>query len=573
MSSWFVHQADEAAAQALTRELRLSPLRARLMVARGLDTPEAARAFLDPSPDHLHDPFLFDEMREAVRLVRETIAARGRILVHGDYDADGICGTALLAEGLRRIGADVHYFVPDRVRDGYGIASRVIERSLEVGIGLLITVDCGSSDDEIVRRLAAAGVPVIITDHHEIGGRIPEASAVLNPKLPGERYPFKELCGTGVALKLMQALQRAIGVDIGLSALLDLAAVGTLGDYVGLAGENRTIVALGMRRLAQWERPGFEALRRECGLAPRGVSAKQVCFNIVPRLNSPGRIGSAREVVEMLLTADEIEAAEIAARIEEMNRQRRAHDSQVTEEASYLADIVLRRGDPSALVFSSSSWHEGVVGIGAARLAENYDLPAVLIAVRDGLGKGSARSAGRLNIRDALERCSRYLVAYGGHREAGGFTIAEEHIPEFIRAFNQIAGESPAGDGGPVSHWADAEIRLQDCELDLVSFIEKLEPFGPGNHEPLFLLRGLRVGDQTKVVGKGHLRLTVEDPTGGWRDLIGFSLAKAWDPADLSGAEVDVLAHLRRNAWQGREEAQVQVTVIRPAGEQVPAQR
>jgi single-stranded-DNA-specific exonuclease len=572
MSSWIVHPADPAAVERLTGELRLSPLRARLMVARGLDTPEAARAFIDPSPEHLHDPFLFDEMETAVRLIRETVSAGGRILVHGDYDSDGICGTALLTEGLRRIGADVHYFVPDRVRDGYGIAGRVIERSLEVGIGLLITVDCGSSDDEIVRRLAAGGVPVIITDHHEIGARIPEASAFLNPKIPGERYPFKELSGTGVAFKLVQALQRSIGVDIGLSGLLDLAAVGTLGDYVALTGENRTLVSMGMRRLGMWERPGFEALRRECGLAERGFSAKQICFTIVPRLNSPGRIGSAREVVELLLTSDEIEAAEIAARIEEMNRQRRAHDSQVTEEASYLADVILRRSDPSALVFSSSSWHEGVVGIGAARLAESYDLPAVLIAVRDGTGKGSARSAGRLNIREALEQCSRYLVAYGGHREAGGFTIAEENIPEFIRLFNQVAGENPTG-AEPVSHYADIELRLQDCELDFVSFIERLEPFGPGNPEPLFLVRGLLVGDQTKIVGKGHLRLTVEDPTGGWRDLIGFSLGKTWNPADLSGATVDVLAHLRRNSWQGREEAQVQVTVIRRAGEPAAAQR
>lgn len=567
MSTWFVHPADEAAAEALRRELLLSPLRARLMVARGLDTPESARAFLEPAIEHLHDPFLFDEMERAVGLVRAAVAAGERILVHGDYDADGICGTALLTEGLRRLGADVHFFVPDRVRDGYGIAGRVIERSLEVGIGLLITVDCGSSDDEVVGRLAAAGVPVIITDHHEIGARIPEASAFLNPKLPGERYPFKELSGTGVALKLMQALQRSFGREDGLAALLDLAAVGTLGDYVALSGENRTIVALGMRRLAGWERPGFEALRRECSLSDRAASAKQICFTIVPRLNSPGRIGSAREVVELLLTGDEIEAAEIAARIEETNSRRRSHDSQVTEEASYLADIVLRRTDPSALVFSSSSWHEGVVGIGAARLAEAYDLPAVLIAVRDGYGKGSARSAGRLNIREALEKCASYLEAYGGHREAGGFTIAEGRIPEFIKAFNRIAGENPAGGGEPVSHVADAELRLQDCELDLVSFIGRLEPFGPGNPEPLFLLRGLRVGDQTKIVGKGHLRLTVEDPSGGWRDLIGFSLGKTWNPADLSGATVDVLAHLRRNSWQGREEAQVQVTVIRRAEE------
>lgn len=563
MSSWIVHPAACGAIEALTREFGIPPLKARLLVSRGVETPEQAQAFMSPSPEALHDPFLFTEMSAAVRLVREAIAGGGKILVHGDYDADGICGTAILYSGLRALGADVHFFVPDRIKDGYGLSERVVERCLEVGIGLLISVDCGSSDDGIVRRLAARGVPVVITDHHEIGRRIAEAGAMLNPKLPGEAYPFKELAGAGVAFKLMQGLQRAIGVDIGVERLLDLAAVGTLGDYVPLTGENRSLVTLGLRRLGAWERPGLEALRRASGLSARDLNARRICYTLVPRLNSPGRIGSAREVVELLTTADKQAAAEIAARIEEINRRRKAHDGQVTEEARYLADVILRRGDPNAFVFSSSSWHEGVVGIGAARLAEAYNLPTVLIAVRDGIGKGSVRSAGGLNIREALERCSQHLVAFGGHREAGGFTIAEGNIPDFNRLFNEVAGRMMGGESGQAAHYADAEIGLEDCTLDLASFIERFEPLGPGNLEPIFLVRDLRVGDKTRYVGKGHLRLDVADARGRQRDLIGFSLGRTWHPADLCGATVDVLAHLRRNTWQGHEEAQVQVTVIR----------
>ncbi len=567
MSSWLVRPVDAGIITNLSNGLGISPIAARILASRGVANEEEARQFLSPTIDRIHDPFLFSEMGEAVKAVREAVSAGSRILVHGDYDADGICGTAILCEGLRSIGADVHYFIPDRKKDGYGMARRIAERSLEVGLGLVITVDCGSSDGDIVKELADGGIPVVITDHHEIGERVLEARAFINAKLPGETYPFKELSGAGVAYKLLQGIEKDMGIDMKLGRLLDLVAVGTLGDYVPLVGENRSLVTLGMAELGKWERPGFKALRRKCGLAASGFSARQICFTIVPRLNSPGRIGSARGVVELLTTKDEEEAKAIAGEIEEKNRQRRAHDSQVTQEACYLADIMFKRSEPNALVFSSSSWHEGVVGIGAARLAENYGVPSVLIAVRDGVGKGSVRSSGGINIRDALEKCSQFLPAFGGHREAGGFTIREEDIPAFNKCFNKVVGEA-AGDREGHSHiYADVEVSLAECDLGIISFIEQLAPFGPGNGEPLMLIRDLDVLGKTRIVGKHHLRLAVSQEDGTSLEMIGFSLGKSWQPYDVIGGRIDVLAHLRRNVWQGKEEAQIQVTLIHKTAE------
>jgi len=556
-----MREPDPEVIESLSSGLGISELWSRILASRGVKTPEEARVFVEPSESGLLDPFLFGEMEKAVSAVERAVSSGGKILVHGDYDADGICGAAMLYNGLAAAGADVHYFVPDRVKDGYGLSRRMMERGVEKRLGLVISVDCGSGDGEIVEYLAARGVESVITDHHETDSRIPGASAFLNPKLPGEPYPFKELAGVGVAFKLLQALEIGMGVDLGTSGLLDLVAVGTLGDYSSLTGENRSLVALGMNKLGEWKRPGFEALRAECGLSPTGFTARQICFTIVPRLNSPGRMGSARSVVRLLTTEDPVEAARIAASIENENSRRKAFDSRVTEEARYLADVVLRRGDPSALVFSSASWHEGVVGIGAARLAENYNLPSVLIAVRDGVGKGSGRTAGRVNMKEALARCEDCLITFGGHREAGGFTIEESEIPRFNRKFNaaveEMMSDSPAG--GPV--FVDAEALVEECNLALTGFLGRLEPFGPGNHEPLLMLRGVEVAEGTRIVGRGHLRIRVGGRAE--RDIIGFSLGKTWSPADIIGSKVDVLCHVRKNRWRGREELQIQATVLR----------
>jgi len=567
MPAWVVQPLDEQFVLDLSQFLLLSPLKARLLATRGIGTVEGAVRFLSASKAHLYDPYLFREMDVATELLHQAIVGGDRILVHGDYDADGICGTALLYEVLKKLGADVHFFVPDRTRDGYGLARRVMDRGIEVGLKLLISVDCGSSNAEVVSLLARHGVQVIITDHHETTERIPDAHAFLNPKLPDETYPFRELAGAGVAFKLLQGLEKKIGFQLSLENQLDLVALGTLGDYSTLRDENRILVSLGLEAMREWHRPGLQALRMESNLPAKRFTARQVCFTLVPRLNSPGRMGSARDVVRLLVTADTTEAPQIAREIEEKNWRRRMHDNRVTEEACYLADIVLKRVEPSALVFSSSSWHEGVVGIGAARLAEKYNMPSTLIAVNDGVGKGSARSAGMVNIKKVLEWCSEYLIEYGGHKEAGGFSILEENIPDFQRIFEEAVEELAEGGEGHSTLNADAETSLEECDIDLISFIERLGPFGPGNHEPVLLVRDLEVVPGSRIVGEWHLKMTARNAKGLSRDLIGFSMAKAWNPDVITGKILDVLIHLRRNRYMGREEPELQIIDLRFAGD------
>lgn len=565
MIDWVVNPADEKAVALLSSSLLIDPVQARLLAVRGLSTREDADRFLEPSRVQLNDPFLFDEMEAATGLLHDAITSGDRILVHGDYDADGICGTALLYETLSELGADVHFFIPDRAKDGYGLAERVMERGVEKGLGLVVSIDCGSSDQKVISYLKEKGIGVIITDHHETRERPKGADAFLNPKLPGETYPFKELAGAGVAYKLLQGLEMRAGLDLSLDRRIDLAALGTLGDYALLTGENRTIASLGMKEISAWKRAGLKALRLESGLSPNGITARKLCFTLIPRLNSPGRIGSARDVVNLLITGEMSVATDIAKEIEEKNRRRRAHDSSVTEEASYLADVIMKRTDPNALVFSSSTWHEGVVGIGASRLAEKYNLPTVLIAVRGGLGKGSARSAGVVNIKEALDRCSELLIEYGGHREAGGFSIEEEQIPDFQSAFEETVEEMLDGKQEDPSLHIDAEVTFGNCGEEFISFMRKLAPFGPGNHEPVLLVRDIEVLPGTRVVGDGHLRLAARDSSGETKHLIAFSMATAWDPGRIVGERIDVLTHARSNVYQGRKEVQLQVKAIRMA--------
>lgn len=570
MVSWILREDRDSISRPLEEGLGISGLQARLLVNRGIVTVDEARRFLEPAYGDLHDPFLFSEMEKAVGILSESVALRKRILVHGDYDADGISGTALLFRVLRGMGADVRFFVPNRAKDGYGLARRVMERGIEVGqlgpLDLVISVDCGSSDDDVVSFLADRGVRTIITDHHEIAKRVPRADAFINPKLPSEKYPFAELAGVGVAFKLLQALEIRTGASLGLEKMLDYVAVGTLGDYSLLQDENRVLVSLGMKRLAEWDNPGFAALQRESNLPSSGFTARQVCFTIVPRLNSPGRVGSARDVVELLVTDDHVKAASIAAKIENVNSTRKSLDSVVTEQACNLADVEMKKGAPSALVYSSDAWHEGVVGIGAARLAEKYSLPSVLIAVNGDYGKGSARSAGLVNIKEALESCSRYLTLFGGHREAGGFTLPEKNIPDFRIMFDRVVGGmlEKYEDRNPVLF--DSRVALGQCDMELASMIENMSPFGPGNEEPLLLIEGLKVLDGSRIVGNDHLKIMVSDESGAGGELIGFSLGRAWNPVDLAGKRIEVLANIRKNKWQGREEPQVQVLKIRLSG-------
>ncbi len=551
-SEWVLKNTDSSNIKKLSAECNLTDLQVHLLLCRGLDSAEKINNFLNPSFDKLHDPFEFNEMEKAVSLVLEAIRKRELILVHGDFDADGITGTTLIYQFLREAGANVLYFVPRRATDGYGLAMRVMEKGVQNGLKLVISVDCGSSDSEVVSFLLEKGVKVLVTDHHDISVRI-NADAFINPKFPSEKYPFTELAGVGVAFKLVQALAKSLEIDFLPEKYLDLVALGTLGDYMPLRDENRIFVSLGLDAMTKWARPGLGALRTKSGLDKENFSAKQVCFTIIPRLNSPGRIGSARDVVSLLVENDPEGAFVKAGEIEEKNKQRKYLDKSVTEQAYYLADIFLKRGNPNALVFSSASWHQGVVGIGAARLAERYRLPAALIAVQEnGVGKGSVRSAGVVHVRNALEKCSSLLIAFGGHKEAGGFSVHEDKITDFINLFNKVVGEL-VGDGKSNHiHEVDMEISIEECTMEFLSFLERMAPFGPGNIEPVFMFRGVDVLNECRIVGNGHLKFEGSQNSAWPANFIGFSMGKVWKPQNIYGQKMDILANLQKNYYKGK---------------------
>ncbi|MFO7914677.1 MAG: single-stranded-DNA-specific exonuclease RecJ [Candidatus Krumholzibacteriales bacterium] len=568
---WTSKNINEDLLAVVMKECGLTEVQARLLQNRGIDGPESVSRYLKPSFDNLHDPFLFSEMEKAVSLINEAVREDRLILIHGDFDADGVTGTAVLYEFLKEIGADAHFFVPHRGKDGYGLSMRMMKRGVENGLGLVISVDCGGSDNKVVNFLAGKGVRTVITDHHMVTERV-RADAVINPKMPGENYPFKELAGVGVAFKLVQALAGSYGMEDSMDKYLDLVALGTLGDYMELTGENRILVSLGLEVLVQWNRKGLDAIRSRSSLKRNDFSARQVCFTLVPRLNSPGRIGSARDVVKLLIGEEEEKIHIRAKQIEEMNIERKYLDSSVTREACYLADIYLKREeDAHALIFSSAAWHEGVVGIGAARLSERYGMPAALIAVQeDGVGKGSIRSSGGIHIRKALDACSELLIRYGGHRDAGGFSVKEELISDFAELFNRTIGVMSKGREEEISH-ADMEISLSDFNNDLIEFIARMEPFGPGNTEPVFIVRGVEVLNDCRIVGGNHLKFSGRQDDSQPFDFIGFSLCNRWKPYDIFGRTIDILGNCRVNKYRGKESKQLRVIDIRvndaPAGD------
>ncbi len=555
-NKWVLKDVDRLGIKRLSEECSLTTIQAHLLWCRGFRNPEEVDLFLNPSFDRLYDPFQFNEMEKAVSLVLEAIRNEDLILVHGDLDADGVTGTALLFQFLKEAGANVSYFVPSRKKDGYGLAMRVMKKGVQKGLKLVVSVDCGSNDNEVVSFLKEKGVAVLITDHHETNSRV-GADAFLNPKYPAEEYPFRDLAGVGVAFKLVQALAKSIKADFSMEKYIDLVALGTLADYMPLCDENRILVSLGLKAMSKWSRPGLEALRAKSGLNSNDFNARQVCFTIIPRLNSPGRIGSAREVVKLLIENDSERIFDLVNGIEEKNSQRKFRDRRVTEQAYYLADMFLKRGNPNALVFSSPDWHQGVVGIGAARLAERYGLPSALIAVQDnGVCKGSVRSAGTINIKAALERCSSLLIAFGGHKEAGGFSILEENIASFTNMFDGVAREF-TGDDLPASVYeADMEISIDEFDTELLSFIELMAPFGPGNTEPLFILRGVDVGDKCRIVGRRHLKFNGRQNSSKLVDFIGFSKGRVWKSHDIYGQKLDILVNFRKNYYRGRLEKQ-----------------
>ncbi|HVH09134.1 MAG TPA: single-stranded-DNA-specific exonuclease RecJ [Gemmatimonadales bacterium] len=549
----------------LAADLHIPEPLAGLLVQRWLAAPERAKAFLRPELERLSDPAAWADMGKAVDLIAAALAARAPILVHGDYDVDGQCGAALLTRVLQSVGGQVHAFVPHRLRDGYDFGEAGLREARRVGARVIITCDCGIAAVQAVREAQAAGIEVIVTDHHLPGPELPPASAVLDPQRADCPSADKDLCGTGVAFKLAQALVAALGVSPNLPLhFLDYVALATVADVVALTGENRILVRHGLKLLADSRWAGVRALVEAAGLGGKPVRAGHVGFILAPRLNAAGRIADATLGLRLLLTDDATEAAAIARELETLNARRQALDQRILDEAVERAERELRPED-RALVLASDTWHPGVIGIVASRLVERYGRPTFLVGWDEGgdLGRGSGRSIAGFDLHAALIRVAPLLEKYGGHRMAAGLTIRRARYEEFRVAFLGVAGELLGPDDLVPAQRVDLELPLGLVSEELEKLMRHLEPCGPGNPAPVFGVRRVRAVGARRV-GANHLRFTLDDESG-VLPAIAFQWADAV-PEGWLAEPLDVAFRLEREEWQGRVTLQARVAAIAPSG-------
>jgi len=554
---------DEAAVALLAASLAVPAALAALLLQRGFGDVHEARRFLRPALEDLGNPLAIGGMAAAVEAIAGAVRAGTPILVHGDYDVDGQCATALLTRALRHAGATVEPFVPHRMRDGYDFREAGLSRAREVGAGLILTCDCGITAVETVRAARAEGIAVVVTDHHLPGPELPPATAIVDPQLDGEDSPCAVLCGTGVAFKLVQALVPVLGLPANLPLhLLDYVALATVADVVPLRGENRILVRHGLKVLGSSRWPGLRALRTVAGLDATEVRAGHLGFVLGPRLNAAGRVGDAMDGLRLLLTDDPAEAADLAQRLESLNDQRQALDQRILEEAIAQVEATVRLEEHSALVLSASGWHAGVIGIVASRLVERYGRPAFMVAFDEQtptIGKGSGRSISRFHLRDALATCGDLLERFGGHRMAAGLTIHRDRLVEFRERFVAEANRLLRPEDLAPEQRVDLVLGLGEATDDLERLCRLLEPCGSENPGPVFAVRGIRL-EGVREVGRGHLKATLRD--GAYAlDAIGFGMADR-APADLG--EVDVAFKLERNSFRGRDALQARMVAIAP---------
>ncbi len=537
----------------------------RVLLRRGIESPEEARAFLRPHLSSVHSPYELPDMEVGVERVKRALAAGEKILVHGDYDADGMSAAALLTLGLRELGGRVEPFVPHRTRDGYDLSDAGIRKASDSGASLIVTADCGVTAVEAVATAASNGVDVVITDHHRPGSEIPNAVAVVDPMLPGSRYPFRDLAGVGVAFKLLSALFDAVGADAPrLNQHLDLVALGTVADQMPLTGENRILVRAGLRALERSRKPGLRSLLAGAGISAEGrIEAEHISFRLAPRLNSVGRMAEADSGLQLLLATDPKEAQRLADHLERQNAERRQTDARVYEDVRKQVGSRLRDEDRAVVVWGDD-WHPGVIGIVASRLVERYHRPSIVISFDGDVGRGSGRSIDGFHLFDALRECESILERFGGHRMAAGMTVRRQHVEE-LAARLQATARRDLSDREPIQELRlDLEVPMKRLGPDLLRWLGHLAPFGSGNPTPIVMVRGVALERAARVGNDGgHLRFHLSGD-GHRVPAIAFGMGRRLQEA-RSSEGADVALQITENSWNGRREVQARVLDFRPS--------
>ena len=554
---------DAAAVDALQASLKLPPALCALLVARGLGDDDAARRYLRPQFDQLAAPELLKDLDVAVARLQRAVRDGETILVHGDYDVDGMCSTALMTRALRALGGTVTPFVPDRMTDGYDLGPAGVRAAHDAGARVVLTCDCGTSAIDSVCELQAAGIDVIISDHHLPGGPLPNALAVLNPRRVDDTSPDKDLAAVGVAFKLALALTRAMGGNENVVLnMLDLVALATVADVAPLRGENRIFARRGLPMIRESRSVGLRALVRAAGLDAKEITAGRVGFILAPRLNALGRIGRALDGVRLLLSDREDEANGLARQCEELNRERQELDRRILDEALKQA-AAIDLDDTWGLVLHGAQWHPGVIGIVASRVVEQTGRPAVLIAVQDGVGKGSGRSIGPFDLHAALQACGDLLLRHGGHRAAAGLTIDPARIGAFAERFNDVARARLTSDDLVPELRVDLALPLDDATDALEQVLRHLEPCGIGNPGPVFSARGVTILGGPDRIGADGVKLRLATSRGPM-EAVGWGMAhRVNELVAARGATIELAYKLERNEFRNTSTLQAQIVDFR----------
>ncbi|MEW6418810.1 MAG: DHH family phosphoesterase [Nitrospirota bacterium] len=582
---WLVNRTNPEYIAYLSKTSSVSPALAQILINRGIKTPGEINTFLNPHISHLSDPFDIEGMGIAVNRIMAASKSGERVLVHGDYDVDGLSATAIILKALKMLEIDSHYFIPNRIEHGYGFNPSSVKKAKQIGATLIITVDCGITSFDAAALCRKEGIDVIITDHHEpirsqksevrsqnenppsppfvkggMGGfLLPDALSVINPKISNPQSQVSNLSGAGIAFKLAHALSTIHDSRFTIHDFMDLAALGTMADVVPLTGENRFIVKEGLKLIKNGTNPGLNALKKVSGIEEKVLKPGLLLFTIIPRINAAGRVSDSNNVVKLLLTDSDDEATDISLWLDKINSERQKIEEEVYQEAIYKLNS---KGIGSAIVLASEGWHSGVIGIVASRIAETFYRPTFVISIKGDIARGSARSIPSFDIYRALTGCREFLTGFGGHKQAAGLELKVDDILSFEKCINRIADETLTEKDFIPSIEIDADVDFSDINFNLTTEMGMLEPLGFGNPEPLLGSKGLEVL-YPRIVGNNHLRMKLRQRNQSL-DAIGFDMAIFFDRLEAA-AMVDAVFTPFVNKWEGTRCLQLNLKAVRPS--------
>ncbi|MEN6423040.1 MAG: single-stranded-DNA-specific exonuclease RecJ [Smithella sp.] len=564
LSKWKTETSDNKETEAfLGKEFGIHPIISQILVNRGIRDTDAARRYLYPSLNDLHNPFLLKDIKKGLSRLLKAIQDNEKIIIYGDYDADGITSVVILYKFIKEVTPHIDYYIPDRIQEGYGLKIPAIERFKKDNVKLIITVDCGISDIEEITYAQSLGIDTIVLDHHEISGPLPPAVASINPNRDDCAFPFKGLAGVGIAFNFIIALRGTLNKEgfwknnnyPNLKEYLDIVTLGTIGDIAPLTDENRIFTKIGLELISEGQRPGIKALKEVCGVDNQTIDSFKASFSLIPRINAAGRIASPSEAVKLLLTDDLSEARILAEKLDSYNRHRQLMEKKILNDILEIISNNTSVEKMNSLVFASDKWHPGIIGIVASRLVELFNRPAFIISLNNGVGKGSGRSVSGFNIYKGIQQCSHLLLSFGGHYHAAGISIKEENIDEFTGLLDQIAGDDSQVSEIASQMTIDSECSLEDINLELLNQMEMLAPFGSNNPEPLLCVRNVKA-ISTIVVGNNHLKIWING-NGSSRDAIWFNMGRY--QTVLNGSNFDVVFTPQINKWNGSPDIQLKI--------------